>query len=130
MKLKLVEERKQPLLSRKDVVYSVEFENACTPSKAEVKKALVAETKAKGDLIVLNTIRTQFGSTTANIEAAVYNDAKALETFAKVHKKKAKGKEGEAAAPAQEAPKIEEKKEETKVEEKKETKDGEEASKE
>jgi len=131
MKLTLLEEKKQPLLSRKEIVYSLEYPLASTPSKGEVIKLLVGQLKVDENLLVLDGIQPVYGDSRAKVSVAVYDTKEALEKFAIIHKKKAKkAEEKKEAKPAEQPkvePKVEEKKEE-KVEEKKE--DGKETSKE
>ena len=115
MKLTLVTETKQPLLSRKELVYTIDHAKESTPKLTEIKKAVVEQTKAKEQLIVLNGVEASFGSSIAKIIVNVYDSEVAHKQFAIIDKKKNRNKKPEEA-------KAEEKKEEKPVEVKAEEK--------
>lgn len=73
MELKVVDMKEEPLLSRKLVRASIEFENT-TPSYAEVAASLSSSLKTDEKLIALRHIYNLFGSKKAEIIAYVYSD--------------------------------------------------------
>lgn len=99
-------------MSRKTVVYDLDYSGSATPSKLEVKKFIAGTLKVKEGLIVLNNILPRFGNSGAKVVVDVYENEKALKSFSAVKKKKEEKKPAEA--------KAEEKPAEAKVEEKKE----------
>ena len=129
MKLTLLQEKKQPLLLRKELVYTLDYPQASTPSKDAVMKLLTGQLKIDEHLLVLEIIRPTFGISRAQVVVIVYDTKEALQKFSGVTKKKAppvkEGEKKEAVPVAQqeekkEAPKVEEKKETASPEEKKE----------
>jgi|TARA_Y100000310_G_scaffold335338_2_gene417128 ribosomal protein S24E len=135
MKLQLVTETKQPLLSRKELVYNIDHAKESTPSLTAIKKAVVEQTKAKEPLVVLHGLQASFGSSTSKIVVNIYDTEAAHKQFAIIDKKKNRNKKPEekkeeakpTGKPAEEKKeekpaevKVEEKKEEVKTEEKKE----------
>lgn len=125
MKLKLVTETKQPLLSRKELVYSIDHAKESTPSLTTIKKAVIEQTKAKEPLVVLHGVQSTFGSSLSKIVVNIYDTEAAHKQFAIIDKKKNRNKKPEEKKEAKTAEKpVEEKKEEkpaeVKVEEKKE----------
>lgn len=98
MEIKITNEQEVPFLERKLVMAQIGFKNE-TPTRAQVKKALATETKAKEDLTIIRKIKTNFGKTSAVIKAYIYNneDAKnkieTKEMLKRNEEKKAKGEE-------------------------------------
>lgn len=95
MMLKIVHEKENVLLHRKEVEATVTFDKA-TPSNADVAKELAAKSGATEDVVVMKKIDGGFGNHTAKVKAYVYASA---EHKAKVEPKK-KVKAAAAAAPA------------------------------
>jgi len=67
-------ENKNELLSRNEHSFSVVYEGV-TPSKAQIKELVVKEFKADAERIVIKTVKTKFGSTTADCVVFIYTDA-------------------------------------------------------
>lgn len=107
MDLKILSKKEEPLLSRTKVEAEVSFDKT-TPSKSEVKKALVEELGKEEKLIVVNKIYTVYGIKKAKNLAYAYENEeimKAIEPKPKVSEKKEAAKEE-----TKESPKAEEKK--------------------
>jgi len=104
MQIEVKKERDTPLLSRKRVTITAEYEGA-TPSRNDLRKEIAKKINAKENLVVLKHIYTRFGSQKAKIIAHVYNneeDLKKLENDSllvkhgyQAKKKKAAPGEGE-----------------------------------
>lgn len=103
MNFKITETKKEDLLFRTVVKAEVLFENAKTPSNAEIKKAIASHMKSDESLVVMKKIAPQFGRSQAEVLAYVYNTK---EDIVKVEPKKQEKK----AAPGAEAPAAEAKK--------------------
>ncbi|MBI2650214.1 hypothetical protein HYX04_02775 [Candidatus Woesearchaeota archaeon] len=73
MELKIVNIKDEPLLSRKLVRASVEFEKS-TPSYEEVTSSLSSSLKTDEKLIAIRHIYNSFGAKNAEIVAYVYAD--------------------------------------------------------
>lgn len=128
MNLKIIEQKDEPLLSRKQVSGDLFFENS-TPSRDEVKKAVSKELKISEDLIVTDKIETAFGKKEASFIVYTYLNKEDMEKIAKVKepKKPKEKKETKKEEPVKkEAPKEEKKaeapKEDKPKDEKKEAK--------
>lgn len=96
MDIKLINEKEEPLLSRKISTFTVEFPNK-TPSKEEVKKNIVSLLKVNEDVIALKKVGQEFGERKATVTAYVYKDAESLKKFGEVNKKIKKGEQKKAA---------------------------------
>ena len=119
MKLTLLQEKKQPLLSRKELTYVLDQGVQCTPSKTAVKKLIAGHLKVDEKLLVLHNVMPTFGNPLVRVTVDVYDTASSLQKFSFINKKKLKGKASEEKKPAEpvkeekpaEQPKPEEKKE-------------------
>ena len=117
MSLKIINEKKQPLLSR--VSYEMNIEGSkVTPSKDKIKEEISKKVKAKSELISIKKVYQHYGEAKVTVQAYVYSSKESLLKI-EPPKKEVK-KEGEEAAPKPEAQPKPEVKEEPKVEEKKE----------
>jgi ribosomal protein S24E len=105
MKLTLTQEKKQPLLGRKEYLYFAEYPQAATPSLAEVTQAVVAATKSPEHLIVIKKLHTRFGVSSAQVDAIVYDNEQSFSTYQVIHKKQKKPAEGKSQPAAPEAKK-------------------------
>jgi len=106
MEFKITDKKEEPLLSRTRVEAEVSFDKA-TPSKSDIKKALVKELGKDEKLIVVKKVFTGYGVRKAKSVSYAYENEKAMSAI----ELKAKEKEGAANKEAEEAPKAEEKKE-------------------
>ena len=102
MKIKIVSERENPLMERKELTVEIEHDKECTPSKAQVQALLSAELKKELEHIDVRNVFSDNGKPVSASKVFVWKEKKAVD-FSKVKKVK-KG----------EAPKEEEKKEEAK----------------
>lgn len=82
MNLKIKKQEKQPLLSRTEVTAEITFEGK-TPSRFEVVQALSKELKSKPELTLVKHIYTEFGATSGDIEAFVYDDKRVMDVLEK-----------------------------------------------
>lgn len=117
MNIKILEEKENNLLKRKEFLLEVDSPDK-TPTNQELKKELVSFLKAKEELIAIKGINQIFGKRTCKVEVNVYKDETSLkEIEPKQKEKKEKPKE---QAPAEqkpaEAPKPEAKPKEEKKE--------------
>lgn len=85
MELKIVEEKNNPLLNRKEVVVDSVFSGK-TPAKEETKKELAKLLKTDEKLLSLQSINQEYGSNKARLSAYVYNTSKDLESMEEVKK--------------------------------------------
>lgn len=101
MKFTLVEEKKQPLLGRRELLYLAEYPQAATPSKTDLKRLIVAATKAPENLIVIHKLITSFGTQQAQVDVLIYDNEQSYNKYGVIHKQKKKEEPaaGAAAAP-------------------------------
>ncbi len=100
--MKVLEQKENPLFSRKEVVVLVERVDA-TPSRVEVLKQLSEFFKASPDTIVIDSITQKFGERQATVNAKIYSNANALKKTERAfklargkHKEKKEGVEKKA----------------------------------
>ena len=121
MNLKIINEKDEPLLSRKEVTAELYFEKAATPSNDKVKKNISSQLKADEKLIVIKKIDSHYGTTEAVVTAVVYTSKEEMEKIEpKKKEKKEKKPKAEKPAPEKKEEKKEEAAEEKPAEEKKE----------
>ncbi len=107
MKLKILSERDNPIMERKELNVQIEHDKGPTPSKAQIQSLLAAELKKEIEHVDIRNIFSDYGKPFSSSKVFVWKEKKAPD-FSKVKKVK----KGEA--PAAEAEKKEEKKEEKK----------------
>lgn len=73
MELKILNEKKEPLLSRTMLTASLEYEKA-TPSYQEVSSLIALQLKTDEKLIAIRHIYNSFGHKKAEITAYLYGD--------------------------------------------------------
>ncbi len=97
MDVEVSDKRFNPLLERDEVRFQVTHEGEPTPTLADVRKLLRTKLNAKADLVVIDSIYSQFGTSVSRGEARVYKDANGLKRIEAKHiiKKNFGGKESE-----------------------------------
>jgi small subunit ribosomal protein S24e len=74
MEIKIVSEKENPLLKRKEVYFQVEHsQTGNTPPRLEVRKAVATALKKDADLVFVKKIETKTGTRTAVGLANVYD---------------------------------------------------------
>ena len=110
MEIKIITEKENGLLGRKEFQYEIEFQGA-TPKTADVKKEIATLAKSQEDLVVVKAIKNKYGEEKADVFAYVYNS---LDELKKLE---------EYVEPVVEEKKVEESKEDTPAEATSETKE-------
>ncbi len=77
MEIEILEDRKNPLLHRREVRFKVIHEGA-TPSRAEVREKLIALLSADKNAFVVEKIESSFGSRVSEGFAKVYDSKEAM----------------------------------------------------
>jgi len=72
MDTKILEDKKQPLFSRRIISAEIDFGEGKTPSRADVRNEIARAAKAEGKLVSVRKIATEYGYRKAKIEAFVY----------------------------------------------------------
>ena len=108
MEVEVLDDRKNPLLNRREVKFKASFQGP-TPNRKDVRSKVVAILNSDKELTVLESFEPDFGSQTAKGYVKVYADKKAMKVEPEyiLLRNFPKPKEGEGAAPA-EAPKAKE----------------------
>lgn len=77
MNLKIINEKENILLSRKEITASINFDGK-TPARKEVQKELAKKLKAKEPMTLIKKIDTEYGSTFAKVSAYVYSNEEVM----------------------------------------------------
>ncbi|MGI0067880.1 MAG: 30S ribosomal protein S24e [Thermoplasmata archaeon] len=113
MEISIVEERPNPLLKRTEYRFEIQHASAATPSRDAVRAELAKSVKAPKERVVIEQMRSKFGTSRTIGEAAVYQTVDDAKTIVRAHIlvrnriiEKATKTEGEgpAATPAAAAP--------------------------
>lgn len=103
-----MEEKKNPLLQRREIQFSISH-NLGTPSRDEIKGKLAAYLNSKPELVIIERMRSQFGKRETRGYAKIYETAERLKSVETEHiiqrneKKPAPAKEEGKAAEARPA---------------------------
>ncbi len=96
MKIKIVSEKDNPLLKRKELVFIANHEGKATPSRGDLLKEIASKTGANEDTIIIEKIMTETGRCSSRIKVHIY---KSVEDVPKHKlekmKRRTKTKEGE-----------------------------------
>jgi len=85
MDVEVSDKRFNPLLERDEVSFQVSHEGEPTPTLVDVRKVLRAKLNAKAELMVIDSIHSQFGTSVSKGEARVYKDADSLKRIEAKH---------------------------------------------
>jgi ribosomal protein S24E len=116
VKFNVIEEKENPLLKRKELLLSIDYEGGSTPSKAEMQKILAEQLNANIENLEISKVLSEIGLTRGKAWVKIWEEKK-IPLYSEA-KKKAKPETEQA--PAQETKPQEEVKEEQKPEEQKE----------
>ena len=117
MDIKVLEEKSNPLLQRREIQFSVSH-NLGTPSRDEIKGKIAAYLNSKPELVIIERMRSEFGKRETRGYAKIYETAERLKSVetehiiqrnAKKEVKKAEGGEVKAEAPKAEPAKEQKK---------------------
>ena len=101
MDIKVLEEKKNPLLQRREVKFSVSH-NLGTPSRDEIKAKIAAYLNSKPELVIIERMRSQFGKRETQGYAKIYETVERMKSVETEHivqrnaKKEPKKAEGAA----------------------------------
>jgi len=105
MDIKVLEEKNNPLLQRREIQFSVSH-NLGTPSRDEIKGKIAAYLNSKPELVIIERMRSEFGKRETKGYAKIYETADRMKSVETEHiiqrnaKKEAKKAEGDEAKPA------------------------------
>ena len=108
MEIRILEERANPLLHRREVRFEIAHAAAPTPKREEVRVELAKLVKAPKDRVVVERMHARFGTAVSRGDANVYGSVDHLKRITREHILVRHGlKEKAAKGPAAEAPKAE-----------------------
>jgi small subunit ribosomal protein S24e len=99
MEIKVLEDKNNPLLQRREVHFSVN-QNLGTPSRQEIKDKLAAYLNSKPELVIIERMKPEFGKRETLGYAKIYESMDRLKNVESEHiiqrnEKKPEKKEGE-----------------------------------
>ena len=86
--MKIIEEKQNSLLNRKEVKMALDYFGQKTPSKVEVIKQAAGLLKAKEDLIYINEIKQAYGTASGYASLYIYNNKENLDRIHFIKRKK------------------------------------------
>jgi len=119
MKIQVLDEKENPLLKRKEIIVSLDYDGKATVSKAELQKAISEELKSSVDSIEVSKIFSEIGIPKGRAWIKIWKEKK-VPIYSEVKKEKAekpkeeKSEEQKPEKKVEEAKPKEEKKEEAK----------------
>lgn len=119
MNMKIVSEKENPLLKRREVVAEISHPGASTPPRKEMLAGLSKSLKTKESLIVVDKIFTRKGSPSCEARVLVYKKEEDIPKE-KLEKQKRRSEKKKKPLAEEKPPEKKEKKGEEKPEEKKE----------
>jgi len=102
MKIDIVNEKENPLMKRKELIVSIDFDKGATPSKADLQKSLAEQLKANIENLEISKILSEVGLPKGKAWIKIWKEKK-VPLYSEIKKEKPK---------KEEAPKEEAKKEE------------------
>ena len=91
--MKILQKTESPLLSRTQVIASLDHTGKPTPSEIEITKKLVEQLKVKEEVIRIKKIKSKYGLGKSRIIAHIYKTKKDLDEVEPKSKKKQDKKE-------------------------------------
>ncbi|HLP80224.1 MAG TPA: hypothetical protein VK158_06300 [Acidobacteriota bacterium] len=78
MEISIISEKVSKLLKRKEVAVKVTFTTETTPSRAALKDAIAKKLKADAACVIVRSVNSPFGGSSAEVTAMVYDNAAAV----------------------------------------------------
>ena len=72
MELTITQKRENPLFERTEVYFTIAHENAGTPKRAEIRKAVAGALGGQGGIVILDWAHAEYGRTSTRGYAKVY----------------------------------------------------------
>jgi ribosomal protein S24E len=110
MKFQVIEEKENPVLKRKEVLISLDYEKGSTPSKAELQKVLSEQLNANMENVEISKILSEIGRPVGKAWIKVWQEKK-VPLYSELKKEKEEPKPEKAPEKVEEKPKEEQKKE-------------------
>lgn len=84
MEVEIIEVRENPLLERKEIKFRIRHEDR-TPSRKEVRELLIKEFNTSPNLLVVESIKTEFGRREVRGYAKIYKSEERLRSVERPH---------------------------------------------
>lgn len=107
MEIKILDERPNPLLKRREYSFEVSHATAATPKRDEVRGEFAKLAQAPKDRVIIERMRARYGTATTRGEAVVYETVDAAKSIEREHilvRNGLKEKAAKSATPAPEPP--------------------------
>ena len=85
MDVKILEERPNPLLHRKEYTFEVDHAGTATPPRADVRKELAKLVKVPADRLIIERMNARFGTAKTRGEAMAYATKEAVDVTVREH---------------------------------------------
>lgn len=85
MDVKILEERPNPLLHRKEYTFEVDHAGAATPPRADIRKELAKLVKVPADRLIIERMNALFGTAKTRGEAMAYATKEAVDVTVREH---------------------------------------------
>lgn len=104
MKFQIIEEKENPLLKRKEILISVDYEGGATPSKAYLQKSFAEHFKVGIEKVEVTKILSETGLAKGKALVKIWQDKK-VPIYSEIKKEKAEKPVEKKEKPKEEKPK-------------------------
>jgi small subunit ribosomal protein S24e len=84
MDIQVIQERSNPLLNRREIVFKVTYDEA-TPSRKSIVDKLAATMNSKQGLVIVDNLKTEFGKREGVGYAKIYDNADRVKQIERSH---------------------------------------------
>ncbi len=84
MDIQVIQEKNNPMLNRREIVFKVTYDEA-TPSRKSIVDKLAATMNSKQGLVIVDNIKTQFGKREGIGYAKIYETAERVKAVERPH---------------------------------------------
>lgn len=74
-KMEIVDQKKNPLMKREEVVFSLEHKGKATPSRMDMIKEIASKLNVKEDLLIIDKIISASGDSKSSVKVLTYKKA-------------------------------------------------------
>jgi len=85
IEIEISEEKKNPLIERKELTFRVDHFGTGTPNRLDIKKKIAAMQGTDAKLTIIKELQTYFGASHLLGKAYIYDSAKELQFFEPFH---------------------------------------------
>ncbi len=85
MEIKVLEEKLNPLLKRREFSFEISHATAATPKRDDVRTEFAKVANAPKDRVIIERMRARYGTATTRGEAMVYESADAAKAIVREH---------------------------------------------